>query len=57
VLGSEKARALAKSHDEFAIVVVEPRADGGFVVWVEEALRPRFRVESGAQSTITLHYF
>jgi thiamine biosynthesis lipoprotein len=57
VLGSEKARALAKSHDEFAIVIVEPRADGGFVVWVEEALRPRFKVESGAQNTITLHYF
>ena len=57
VLGAEKARALAKAHDEFAIVVVEPRADGGFVVWVEESLRSRFKIESGTVSTITLHYF
>lgn len=57
VLGSEKARAIAKAHDEFAIVVVEPRADGGFVVWVEESLRDRFKIESGTVSTITLHYF
>lgn len=57
VLGGEKARAIAKSHDEFAIVVVEPRADGGFVVWVEESLRSRFKIESGTVSTITLRYF
>jgi thiamine biosynthesis lipoprotein len=57
VLGSEKARALAKTHDEFSIVVVEPRAGGGYVVWVEDSLRSRFKIESGTVSTITLHYF
>jgi thiamine biosynthesis lipoprotein len=57
VLGSEKARALAKVHDELSIVVVEPRGDGGFVVWVEASLRERFRVEAETQSTITVRYF
>jgi thiamine biosynthesis lipoprotein len=57
VLGSEKARALAKTHDEFSIVVVEPRAGGGYVVWVEDSLRSRFKIESGTVSTITLRYF
>ncbi len=57
VLGSEKARAIAKAHDEFAIVVVEPRDDGGFVVWVEASLRDRFKVEAGAQSTIAVRTF
>ncbi|HXV13672.1 MAG TPA: FAD:protein FMN transferase [Candidatus Krumholzibacteria bacterium] len=57
VLGSEKARGLARTHDEFSIVVVEPRPDGGYVVWVEESLRSRFEIESGSVSTITLRYF
>jgi thiamine biosynthesis lipoprotein len=56
VLGSEKARAIAKSHSEFAVVIVEP-ARTGYIVWVEESLRPRFHVESGSVSSITIRYF
>ncbi len=57
VLGSQKARAIAKAHDEFAIVVVEPRSDGGTIVWVEESLRSRFTVESGTTGTISVRFF
>jgi thiamine biosynthesis lipoprotein len=57
VLGSEKARTVAKAHHEFAVVIVEPRSDGGFVVWVEESLRSRFKIEPGMQGRITLRYF
>ncbi|HEU4929069.1 MAG TPA: FAD:protein FMN transferase, partial [Candidatus Krumholzibacteria bacterium] len=57
VLGGEKARALAKSHEEFAAVIVEPGADGSFVIWVEESLRPRFKAESETNRTITVRYF
>lgn len=57
VLGAEKARAVAQAHDEFAVVIIEPRAGGGFVVWVEEALRSRFKIEPETVSRITLRYF
>ncbi len=57
VLGAEKARAVAKAHEEFAVVVVEPGSNGAFIVWVEESLRDRFKVESGTSSTITVRYF
>jgi thiamine biosynthesis lipoprotein len=57
VLGSEKARAVAKDHDEFAVVIVEPAAGGGYVVWVEESLRSRFKVEPETSSTVSLRYF
>ncbi|MCI0452270.1 MAG: FAD:protein FMN transferase [Candidatus Latescibacteria bacterium] len=57
VLGSEKARALAKSREDISIVVVEPRSGGGYVVWVEESLRSRFKIESEVVSTLTLRYF
>ncbi len=57
VLGSDTARAVAKAHDEFAVVIVEPREGGGFVVWVEESLRDRFAIESGARGSITVRYF
>lgn len=57
VLGSEKARATAKAHDEFAVVIVEPAANGAFTVWIEESLRARFKIESGARSSISVRYF
>jgi len=57
VLGSEKARAVAKAHDEFAVVIVEPAPNGAFVVWVEEPLRSRFKLASGTKGTISLRYF
>lgn len=57
VLGPEKARAVAKAHDEFAVVIVEPAAGGGHIVWVEESLRSRFRIESGTTNSISLRYF
>ena len=57
VLGSEKARAVAKAHDEFAVVIVEPAPSGGYVVWVEESLRSRFKAEPGTTGTISLRYF
>ena len=57
VLGGEKARALAKSHDEFAAVIVEPGQDGSFVIWVEESLRPRFAAASETDRTIVVRYF
>jgi thiamine biosynthesis lipoprotein len=56
VMGDEKARAMAKSHSEFAVVIVVPAPDG-YIVWVEESLRPRFQVESGSVSSITVRYF
>ena len=57
VLGGEKARALAKSHDEFAVVIVEPGRDGSFVIWVEESLRPRFTPESERDRDFSVRYF
>ena len=57
VLGGENARALAKSHDEFAAVIVEPARDGTFVIWVEESLRSRFQAESETGRTFTVRYF
>jgi thiamine biosynthesis lipoprotein len=57
VLGGEKARALAKSHDEFAVVIVEPERDGSLVIWVEESLRPRFKPEAETDRTILVRYF
>jgi thiamine biosynthesis lipoprotein len=39
VLGSEKARRIAKARDDFSIVLVEPGADGNFLIWIEESLR------------------
>lgn len=57
VLGGEKARALAKSHDEFAVVIVEPGRDGSFVIWVEESLRPRFKPEAETGGNFSVRYF
>jgi thiamine biosynthesis lipoprotein len=57
VLGSQRARALAKAYADFAAVIVEPEAGGHTVVWVEESLRARFHVEPGSTSTITVRFF
>jgi thiamine biosynthesis lipoprotein len=42
VLGPEAARATARAQGDWAAVLVEPRADGSTLIWVEEALRGRF---------------
>jgi thiamine biosynthesis lipoprotein len=42
VLGPEAARAIARAQGDWAAVLVEPRADGSTLIWVEEALRGRF---------------
>jgi FAD:protein FMN transferase len=57
VVGAEKARALAKSHDEFAVVIVEPGRNGSFVIWVEESLRARFKPESATDRDVSVRYF
>jgi thiamine biosynthesis lipoprotein len=57
VLGSERARAIARARDDIAIVVVDARGDGGYTVWVEESLRARFAVASDTNGSITVRYF
>ncbi len=57
VMGGEKARALAKSHDEFAVVIVEPGPGETFVIWVEESLRPRFQAQPETGRAVTVRYF
>ncbi|MFN8588651.1 MAG: FAD:protein FMN transferase [Candidatus Eisenbacteria bacterium] len=47
VLGVREARLKAKERTDFAVVIVEPGADGVDTVWVESELAPRFTLEPG----------
>ena len=42
VLGPEAARATARARNDWAAVLIEPRANATTIIWVEEALRGRF---------------
>ena len=57
VLGGVAARAKAKAHGEFAVVLVEPGVDGLDTVWVESSLRDRFVLEPGASALFRVVYF
>ncbi|HEU4364334.1 MAG TPA: FAD:protein FMN transferase, partial [Candidatus Krumholzibacteria bacterium] len=57
VLGPEDARATARARNDVAAVLVEPRADGTTIIWIEEALRARFHREESLPPTHTTRYF
>jgi hypothetical protein len=57
VLGAAAARELARAKPEFAAVLIEPLATGGFTIWVEESLRPRFVAERGLEPVFSVRYF
>ena len=57
VLGPEGARATARARNDVAAVLVEPRADGTTIIWIEEALRGRFHREESLPPTHTTRYF
>jgi thiamine biosynthesis lipoprotein len=50
VLGAAEARAKAKAHREFSVVLVGPGRDGVDTVWVESSLADRFELEPAAGS-------
>jgi thiamine biosynthesis lipoprotein len=57
VLGLEAARKKARERHEIAVVLVEPGEGGVDVVWVEQALRDRFRLEPEAKGLFRVEYF
>ena len=57
VLGSARAREIARRRDDIAVVIVEPQPGGPNIVWVEEQLRSRFEIEPGIAKTYTVRYF
>ena len=57
VLGSEKARQLAKSRDDIAIIVIEPAAGGRFLIWIEEALRKNVEIDAATSAAADIRWF
>ncbi len=57
VFGPEAARAFARERDDLAVVLIEPRANGPGIIWIEEQLRPRVEIEPGLTGTYTVRYF
>ncbi len=57
VLGPEAARRMAAARDDILAVLVEPRPDGTTVIWVEGALRGRFRAEESLSAAYLVRYF
>jgi thiamine biosynthesis lipoprotein len=57
VLGSEKARQLAKSRDDIAIIVIEPAAGGRFLIWIEESLRKNVEIDASTPASADVRYF
>src|SRR5262249_39388291 len=49
-LGAEKAKALARRHQDFGAVLVTPGNAGVDTAWVESSLRNRFVLEPAAKS-------
>ncbi len=56
VLGSEAGRRKARERTELAAILVVPGA-GADTVWVEEALRGRFRLEPSAAARFVVRWF
>jgi thiamine biosynthesis lipoprotein len=57
VLGSEKARKLAKSRDDIAIIVIEPAAGGRFLIWIEESLRKNVEIDAATPASADIRWF
>jgi thiamine biosynthesis lipoprotein ApbE len=57
VLGGAGARRKAKERTDFAVILVEPGADGIDTVWVESALRGRFALEPAARGLFRVEFF
>ena len=57
VLGRDAAMAKAKSHAEFAAILVSPGANAPDTVWAESDLRGRFALEPGAERLFVLRWF
>jgi len=57
VLGPEAARRVASERDDFSAVLVEPRDEGGDVIWVEKDLRTRFEPADELAGKLTIRYF
>jgi thiamine biosynthesis lipoprotein len=57
VLGSEKARQLAKSRDDIAIIVIEPAAGGRFLIWIEESLRKNVEIDAATPASADIRWF
>jgi thiamine biosynthesis lipoprotein len=57
VLGSEKARQLAKSRDDIAIIVIEPAAGGRFLIWIEESLRKNVEIDAATPASADVRWF
>ena len=57
VFGSEAARAFARERDDLAVVLIEPRANGPGIIWVEEQLRSRVEIAPGLTGAYTVRYF
>jgi thiamine biosynthesis lipoprotein len=57
VLGAEKAREIARSRDDLAVVLVEPGPNGDFIVWVEEQLRADVELEAESTRTYAVRFF
>jgi len=57
VLGPEDARRIAGGRDDLAVVMLEPTANGEFIVWVEEQLRSRFSTVRESEDLLTVKYF
>ena len=57
VLGSEKARQLAKARDDIAIIVIEPAAGGRFLIWIEEALRKNVEIDAATPAAADIRWF
>ena len=57
VLGPDEARRVAGGRDDLTVVLIEPLDNGNVIVWVEEALRPRFELLDELIGTYTVRYF
>jgi thiamine biosynthesis lipoprotein len=57
VVGPDDARRLARERDDLGAILIEPRAAGGFIVWVEETLRGRFELEEAQDTRLSIRYF
>lgn len=57
VLGSEKARRIAKARDDIAIIVIEPAAGGHFLIWIEDSLRKNVEIDAATTASCDIRYF
>lgn len=57
VLGPAKARRIAKSRDDIAIIVIEPAAGGHFLIWIEDSLRKNVEIDAATTASDEVRYF